>query len=188
MFRAGRHRGLLHGRPVRTRHVAQRFWRLGAVLRHSPAAQSQRDAGWGVSDRGELRRPRPAGQGRAREIARSGRAKNITADIKVYPGAGHSFANNLPAQPLLRIAGFGYDQAATEDAWSRVFAFFGEHLTVGRHDVGVPTTSEQSACRDRHRCEGVGVARPARRHIVAVVDDECRAASRSRCRAPSRRT
>jgi carboxymethylenebutenolidase len=54
--------------------------------------------------------------------------KGITNDIKVYPHAGHSFANKLPAQPLLRIAGFGYNQAATEDAWARVFTFFGEHL------------------------------------------------------------
>ena len=54
--------------------------------------------------------------------------KGITNDVKVYPHAGHSFANQLPAQPLLRIAGFGYNQAATEDAWARVFAFFGEHL------------------------------------------------------------
>jgi carboxymethylenebutenolidase len=57
--------------------------------------------------------------------------KGITNDIKVYPHAGHSFANDLPAQPLLRIAGFGYDPAATEDAWARVFAFFGEHLRNG---------------------------------------------------------
>jgi carboxymethylenebutenolidase len=57
-------------------------------------------------------------------------AKQITTDIKVYPGVGHSFANILPAQPLIRIAGFGYDQAATEDAWSRIFAFFGEHLAA----------------------------------------------------------
>ena len=56
--------------------------------------------------------------------------KDIPADIKVYPDAGHSFANLLPAQPLNRIAGFGYDQAATDDAWSRVFAFFGEHLST----------------------------------------------------------
>ncbi len=55
-------------------------------------------------------------------------AKGIAADIKVYSGAGHSFANELPAQPLLRITGFGYNAAATEDAWSRVFSFFGEHL------------------------------------------------------------
>ena len=57
-------------------------------------------------------------------------AKQITTDIKVYPGVGHSFANNIPGQPLLRITGFGYDEAATEDAWSRVFAFFGEHLAA----------------------------------------------------------
>lgn len=57
--------------------------------------------------------------------------KNITADVKVYPGAGHSFANELPAQGLLRITGFGYNEDATEDAWRRVFAFFGEHLAAG---------------------------------------------------------
>jgi len=31
----------------------------------------------------------------------------------------------------MRIGGFGYNQAATEDAWARVFAFFGEHLRSG---------------------------------------------------------
>jgi carboxymethylenebutenolidase len=54
--------------------------------------------------------------------------KGITHDIKTYPKVGHSFANNLPAQPLLRIAGFGYNEHASEDAWARVFSFFGEHL------------------------------------------------------------
>jgi carboxymethylenebutenolidase len=57
--------------------------------------------------------------------------KGITNDVKVYPDAGHSFANELPMQPLLRIAGFGYNEAATEDAWARVFTFFGEHLRSG---------------------------------------------------------
>jgi carboxymethylenebutenolidase len=54
--------------------------------------------------------------------------KAITADIKVYPDAGHRFANKLPGQPLLRITGFGYHDAATEDAYRRVFTFFTEHL------------------------------------------------------------
>jgi carboxymethylenebutenolidase len=63
-----------------------------------------------------------------REVTAS---KNIAADIKVYPRAGHGFANELPAQPLLRIAGFGHDQSASDDAWRRVFAFFGEHLGAG---------------------------------------------------------
>lgn len=70
----------------------------------------------------------PLGRGAADHLRKVTTAKNITADIKAYPGAGHSFANELPAQPLLRITGFGYNEAATEDAWRRVFAFFGEHL------------------------------------------------------------
>jgi carboxymethylenebutenolidase len=56
---------------------------------------------------------------------------NVPNDIKVYPGVGHSFANELSGQPILRIVGFGYDAAATDDAYRRVFAFFGEHLAVG---------------------------------------------------------
>ncbi len=73
----------------------------------------------------------PLGRGapdRLREVTAS---KDITADIKVYPGVGHSFANKLPGQLLNRIAGFGYNEAATDDAWRRVFAFFGEHLGTG---------------------------------------------------------
>lgn len=68
------------------------------------------------------------GRGAPAKLKRVLDQKGITNDIKEYAGAGHSFANKLPAQPLLRIAGFGYDQAATEDAWARVFAFFREHL------------------------------------------------------------
>jgi carboxymethylenebutenolidase len=73
----------------------------------------------------------PLGRGAPEKFREATAAKRLTTDIKVYPGVGHSFANTLPAQPLLRIAGFGYDQAATDDAWSRVFAFFGEHLAGG---------------------------------------------------------
>jgi carboxymethylenebutenolidase len=69
-----------------------------------------------------------AGVGAPVKLRRVLEQKAIPNDIKVYPHAGHSFANKLPAQPLLRIAGFGYSQAATEDAWARVFTFFSEHL------------------------------------------------------------
>ena len=65
------------------------------------------------------------------KLRKTTEAKNITTDIKVYPDAGHGFVNKLPGQPLLRIAGFGYNQAAADDAWSRVFAFFGQHLGTG---------------------------------------------------------
>jgi carboxymethylenebutenolidase len=40
-------------------------------------------------------------------------------DIKVYPGAHHSFFNDQ---------GPRYDAAAAEDAWQRVLAFFGERI------------------------------------------------------------
>jgi carboxymethylenebutenolidase len=70
----------------------------------------------------------PLGVGAPDKLREVTAAKNITADIKAYPGVGHSFANKNPGQPLARILGFGYNEAATEDAWSRVFAFFGEHL------------------------------------------------------------
>lgn len=53
---------------------------------------------------------------------------NIPHDVKVYDGAGHSFANKYPGEQLLRIIGFGYNEDATEDAWRRVFDFFGTHL------------------------------------------------------------
>lgn len=72
----------------------------------------------------------PMGIGAPDRLRRITDDKNIPADIKVYPEAGHSFANQLPVQSFLRIAGFGYNEAATADAWSRVFAFFGEHLSA----------------------------------------------------------
>jgi carboxymethylenebutenolidase len=72
----------------------------------------------------------PLGRGAADKLRETTAAKNITADIKAYPEAGHGFANELPGQPLLRVAGFGYHRATADDAWSRVFAFFGEHLGI----------------------------------------------------------
>jgi carboxymethylenebutenolidase len=70
----------------------------------------------------------PMGVGAPKKLQQVLDHKGVTSDVKVYPGAGHGFANKLPAQPLLRIAGFGYNEAATEDAWARVFTFFGDHL------------------------------------------------------------
>jgi carboxymethylenebutenolidase len=72
-----------------------------------------------------------AGKGAPEKLQQVLDQKGIANDVKSYPHAGHSFANKIPAQPLLRIAGFGYNQDATEDAWTRVFAFFGEHLRNG---------------------------------------------------------
>lgn len=72
----------------------------------------------------------PLGVGAGPKLRKAAEAKGVPADIKVYPNAGHSFANQLPLQPFLRIAQFGYHAAATEDAWRRVFAFFDQHLAA----------------------------------------------------------
>ncbi len=72
----------------------------------------------------------PIGIGAADRLRKVTDAKGITADIKVYPDVGHSFANKLPGQALMKITGFGYDEDATEDAYRRVFAFFDEHLAA----------------------------------------------------------
>jgi carboxymethylenebutenolidase len=70
----------------------------------------------------------PIGIGAADKLQKAVDELDIPSDIKAYPNAGHSFANQLPAQPLIHIGGFGYDEAAETDAWSRVFGFFSEHL------------------------------------------------------------
>ncbi|MGH2502220.1 MAG: dienelactone hydrolase family protein [Ktedonobacterales bacterium] len=46
-------------------------------------------------------------------------AAQIEHDIKLYPGAKHSFFNDQ---------GQVFDPAASQDAWSRVLAFFGERI------------------------------------------------------------
>src|ERR1700674_4362853 len=56
-----------------------------------------------------------AGRALDKELERHG----IAHDIKIYPGAGHSFFNDRSR---------AYSKAAATDSWSRVLAFFGEHL------------------------------------------------------------
>jgi carboxymethylenebutenolidase len=57
-------------------------------------------------------------------------ALTVPNDIHVYPGAGHSFMSPKPAAlaPLVRLARLDYRPDAAEDAWQRIFAFFGEYL------------------------------------------------------------
>ena len=61
--------------------------------------------------------------------------KGVPVDLKVYPGATHSFLAQYtgPLGLLMRVQGMSYDPEASADAWERTLAFFGEHLG------GVPT-------------------------------------------------
>jgi carboxymethylenebutenolidase len=56
----------------------------------------------------------------------------VANDIEFYPGVGHSFMNDHKGV-FAKLGRFtpmraGYDEAAAEDSWSRVFAFFSKHL------------------------------------------------------------
>ena len=46
---------------------------------------------------------------------------DVPHDIKIYPGAKHSFFNDTSGN---------YNEVAARDSWGRVLAFFGEHIGV----------------------------------------------------------
>jgi carboxymethylenebutenolidase len=58
----------------------------------------------------------------------------VTHDVKVYEGVGHAFLSygNAPSWMARIELGMhaGYDEAAAEDAWARILAFFGEHVVA----------------------------------------------------------
>jgi carboxymethylenebutenolidase len=69
---------------------------------------------YGAEDKG----PSPE-QVKAFEAAMTKLGKPV--DVKIYPGAGHAFAN--PNNPWK-----GYREEAAKDAWARTLAFFAKHL------------------------------------------------------------
>jgi len=71
-------------------------------------------------------------KGRADRLHRALSQLEIPHDVKEYPEAGHSFLNRFNAgplfQPLVHVAGFDYHHPSAEDAWRRIFTFFGRYL------------------------------------------------------------
>lgn len=73
--------------------------------------------------------------GAGRKVEKVLSDKGIPHDVKTYPGASHAFANAVPSGPagaFVRITGMGWRGEQAEDAFGRVFDFFGEHLTEAR--------------------------------------------------------
>ena len=72
----------------------------------------------------------PMGASHPQRLEAALTALGVPHDVKVYPEAGHSFMSPKPAAmaPLTALARLQYDKGAAEDAWQRIFAFFGTHL------------------------------------------------------------
>jgi carboxymethylenebutenolidase len=66
----------------------------------------------------------------AAKLERALDANGVEHDVKEYAAAGHSFMTKQTGKWafVARIPGLGYVEDAADDAWSRVFAFFGKHL------------------------------------------------------------
>ena len=58
-------------------------------------------------------------------------ALGVEHDVRTYPDAGHSFMEKMPANSLVRFAGFGQHLPTAEDAWGRILRFFDAHLRAG---------------------------------------------------------
>ena len=58
-------------------------------------------------------------------------ADGVDHDVKEYPAVSHSFMNRHSGWATVfdRVGGFRYRQAEAEDAWVRIMAFFGNHLS-----------------------------------------------------------
>ena len=72
-----------------------------------------------------------AGQGRRLEQHLT--ELGIEHDVKIYPGVGHSYMNDLGSGILARLGRHtpmhaGYDEDASEDSWQRMLSFFAKHL------------------------------------------------------------
>ena len=70
------------------------------------------------------RRLRPAADRLERALTDLG----VPHDVKVYPGAGHSFLNRSVPGVVQRVASVGYRPEQAADAWERILAFFATHL------------------------------------------------------------
>jgi carboxymethylenebutenolidase len=57
-------------------------------------------------------------------------ALQVRHDVKVYPESGHRFLTETSGSGavLARFTRMSYNEMDADDAWRRIFAFFGEHL------------------------------------------------------------
>ena len=60
-------------------------------------------------------------------------ALDVPHDVKTYPDSGHRFMSDASGVQavLARATGMTYQPDDAADSWSRIYAFFGQHLSLG---------------------------------------------------------
>lgn len=71
--------------------------------------------------------------GQARRVEKGLAAAGVPHDLKVYPGAGHSFLNDemvgpRALRPIERVLNVGPRPEAAKDAWARIERYFATYL------------------------------------------------------------
>jgi carboxymethylenebutenolidase len=72
----------------------------------------------------------PMGASHPKRLEAALTALDVPHEVKVYPAAGHSFMSRKPPllAPVTVLARLDFKPEATQDAWRRIFAFFGQYL------------------------------------------------------------
>jgi carboxymethylenebutenolidase len=73
----------------------------------------------------------PMGTKHPERLQRALAVLQVPHDVKVYPGSGHRFMTESSGVGAVfaKVTRMSYQQADAADAWQRIFAFFGEHLS-----------------------------------------------------------
>jgi carboxymethylenebutenolidase len=80
---------------------------------------------------GSFGRRDPMGTKHPERLQRALAVLDIPHDVVVYPGVGHRFMTKTSgaAAVAAKITRMTYSEHDAEDAWRRIYAFFGEHLS-----------------------------------------------------------
>jgi carboxymethylenebutenolidase len=72
----------------------------------------------------------PMGTSHPKRLEAALTALDVPHEVTVYPDAGHSFMSRKPPlfAPVAVLARLDFKPEATQDAWRRIFAFFGQYL------------------------------------------------------------
>jgi carboxymethylenebutenolidase len=76
-------------------------------------------------------RDRSMKQGTPETLERALTVLEVPHDVKVYPGSGHRFMTEAAGAQavLMKVTGMSYQWHDAADAWDRIYAFFGRHLS-----------------------------------------------------------